>query len=235
MLKTSEMNEIRILLIEDNRLLRDGLTTMLNRQEDMEVAAAFGQEDDVVTEARQLKPQVVLLNLESQSHKSLRLVEEIKKESPTAKVVITGLLPTQKELVDFVHAGVSGFLLKEATFDDFLKTIRSVAEGGSVLPPVLTGPLFSQVAEETTTTSRSRVHELVRLTKREKEIIELIAEGLSNKEVAQMLNIATHTVKSHVHNILEKLTLHTRVQIAAYIRPRGPLRSRSANTQQPDD
>ncbi len=102
-------------------------------------------------------------------------------------------------------------------------TIRSVAEGAHVLPPQMTGALFSQIARDAVTKGQPTAFESVRMTPREREVINLIAEGMSNKEIARTLHIATHTVKSHVRNIMEKLTLHTRLQIAAYAHgQRGP-------------
>jgi DNA-binding NarL/FixJ family response regulator len=118
--------------------------------------------------------------------------------------------------VEFVHAGVSGFIMKDATLDDLVNAIRSVAEGAHILPPEVTGSLFSQIAREAVSKGRPRVLTSVRMTPREREVINLIAQGMSNKDIARTLHIATHTVKSHVRNIMEKLTLHTRLQIAAY-------------------
>ena len=127
------------------------------------------------------------------------------------------LVPVQEEVFEFVQAGVSGFILKDASVDDFLRTIRSVAGGNKVLPPHLTGSLFSQIVEHAVSGPKKfSLIKSVRMTKREKQVIELIADGLTNKEIAQKLHLSTYTVKSHVHNILEKLALHTRVQIAKY-------------------
>ena len=102
-----------------------------------------------------------------------------------------------------------------------------MAEGESVLPPPLTGSLFSQIIEKVAGEGKVSLIESVRMTKREREVIELIAEGLSNKEIAQKLGIATYTVKSHVHNILEKLALHTRLQVASYAHAQGDSETRS--------
>jgi DNA-binding NarL/FixJ family response regulator len=148
--------------------------------------------------------------------KESSVVESIKKNIPKAKVIGMGLLPLQSDIVKFVEAGASGFILKDATVKEFLETIRSVTQGVKVLPPSLTGSLFSHVAELALKTGRGKMTNAVRMTKREREIIVLIANSLSNKEIAQQLNIATHTVKSHVHNIMEKLALHTRLQIAKF-------------------
>lgn len=222
------MTKIRLLLVEDNRLLREGLTAMLNEQPDIEVVAAFGNGKEAVLKGTQeLKPQIVLVDLGLKGQNSLHLVELIKKESSEIKVIVMDLIPMQADVVEFVRGGVSGFLLKDATFDDFVRTIRSVAAGASVLPPSLTGSLFSQIIERVTGEEKASLIDAVRMTKREREVIELIAEGLSNKEIAQRLSIATYTVKSHVHNILDKLALHTRLQVASYAHTQGSSRTQS--------
>ena len=222
------MTKIRLLLVEDNRLLREGLTAMLNEQADIEVVAAFGDGKEAVLKSTQeLKPQIVLVDLGLKGQNSLQLVELIKKGSSEIKVIVMDLIPVQADVVEFVREGVSGFIVKDATFDDFVGTIRSVAAGASVLPPSLTGSLFSQIIEKVAGEGKVSLIESVRMTKREREVIELIAEGLSNKEIAQQLNNATYTVKSHVHNILEKLALHTRLQVASYAHTQGNAKTQS--------
>jgi DNA-binding NarL/FixJ family response regulator len=127
-----------------------------------------------------------------------------------------GLLPLHEDVAAFVRAGASGFVMKDASFDEFLRTIRAVAEGAEVLPHQLTGSLFGQIARQVVRNGKAPVLEGVRLTERERQVIDLLGEGLSNKEIAARLHIAIHTVKSHVHNVLEKLALHTRLEVAAF-------------------
>jgi DNA-binding NarL/FixJ family response regulator len=209
------MKRIHILLIEDNRLLREGLTVMLKEQADLKVVASSGNSHAVI-QARKSKPTVILLDLGLRSQDSLRLLGLLKKSAPDARVIGMDLVPVQEELVQYVEAGVCGFVLKDATFDDMLRTIRFVAKGANVLPPPLTGSLFSQIVEHATRKTKGNPFTSVRMTNREREVVELIAEGLSNKEIAQRLHLATDTVKSHVHNILEKLALQTRLEIARF-------------------
>jgi two-component system, NarL family, response regulator NreC len=205
---------ISVALIEDNRLVREGMTAMLSQTEDFEVVAAGPSGDPALL--RDAKPQVILLDVGLWDDDSLRVAETVKKESPESKVIIMDLLPVHEDIVEFVNAGVSGFILKDATFDDLVTTIRSVAEGAHVLPPAMTSSLFSQIAKEAVVRGRAAAMESVRMTAREREVTGLIGEGLSNKEIASRLNIATHTVKSHVRNVMDKLALRTRLQIAAY-------------------
>jgi DNA-binding NarL/FixJ family response regulator len=209
--------KIRLLLIEDNRLLREGLATLLKKQQDMKVVETVGNGENILAIMKKYKPEVLLLDLGLRSRSSLNLVKLVKKNFPSSKVIMMDLIPVQADVFEFVQAGVSGFILKDATVSDFLKTIRSVAKGLQVLPPNLTGSLFSQIVEHAINISNpSAIIDSVRMTKRERQVIELISEGYTNKEIAQNLHLSTYTVKSHVHNILEKLALNTRVQIAKY-------------------
>ncbi len=205
---------ISVALIEDNRLVREGISALLNQLPDLRVVAGGPSGDTALL--KDVNPQVVLLDLGLRKGDSLRVAEKVKKEFPESKVIVMDLLPVHEDIVEFVHAGVSGFIMKDATLEDLVNTIRSVADGAHVLPPQMTGTLFSQIARDAVARGRPEALDSVRMTPREREVINLIGEGLSNKEIAARLHIATHTVKSHVRNVMEKLMLHTRLQIAAY-------------------
>ena len=210
--------KITVAIIDDNRLVREALTAMLNRLPDVRVISLEGDQTTVVAAK---KPQVLLLDVGLRDQDSLGLASALKVQYPESRIIVMDLLPVNEEIVEFVNAGVSGFVLKDASFDEFVATIRSVAAGDKVLPPRMTESLFSQIAKEAGSRGGAAVLEDVRMTRREREVIDLIGEGLSNKEIAQRLNIATHTVKSHVRNVMEKLALHTRLQIAAYSHREG--------------
>ena len=212
---------ILVLVIEDNRLVRDGLAALLNAQPDFKVVAAAEGANAGLLQVLETKPHVVLVDAALGNNDSHRLVQSVRKEAPESKVIVMDLLPAQEDIIGFIKAGANGFIVKDATIDDFVKTIRSVAEGVDVVPPALTGTLLSHIVDQAVAHSTAAVLEAVQMTKREQEITSLIAEGLSNKEIAQRLNIATYTVKSHVHNILEKLALHSRLQIAAHAHKAG--------------
>ena len=214
------MKRIRLLLIEDNRLLREGIAALVSKQPDFKMVAASENFKNVLPKAQKSKPQVVLLDICLRDQNSLRVAKMVKKELPEAKVIVMGLTLPRADVLQFVKAGASGFVQKEASFDDFLKTIRTIAGGTKVLPSTLTGSLFSQIVEDAARDGKVQLSD-VRITKREREIIDLIGEGLSNKEIAQRLRLTIHTVKSHVHRILEKLLLHTRLQVAVYARGEG--------------
>jgi DNA-binding NarL/FixJ family response regulator len=209
---------IGVAIIDDNRLVRDALASMLGRVPDLHVVAAALADTAFMTAT---KPDVVLLDVGLVDEDSLNVAAALTTRFPDTKIVIMDLIPLNDDIVQFVNAGVSGFVLKDATFDEFVATLRAVAAGDKVLPPRMTESLFSQIARVAEAAAPARLLEDVRMTRREHEVIDLIGEGLSNKEIAQRLNIASHTVKSHVRNVMEKLALHTRLQIAAYVRRDG--------------
>jgi len=211
----------RVVLIEDNRLLREGIAAILEAEGDFEVIALV-EDGDALQQLRESggPPDVVLLDLGLEKENSLELMALLRAEVPEAHIVAMDILPEQADVVQFVEAGGSGFILKSASPGEYVDTIRAVAGGEKILPAVLTASLFTQIVESALESGRGIPDSAIKLTSREKEIVDLIAEGLSNKEIAVRLHIATQTVKSHVHNILEKLALGSRLQIAAFVRRR---------------
>lgn len=162
------MKKIKLLLIEDNRLLREGLRVMLKRQKDMNVVETVGNGENILSIMQKHRPEIVLLDLGLRNRSSLNLVKLIKKKFQITKIIIMDLIPAQEDVFEFVQEGVSGFILKDATVNDFLKTIRSVAKGLQVLPSNLTGSLFSQIVEHAVNGSnQTTLMDSVRMTKRE--------------------------------------------------------------------
>lgn len=210
------MKKIRLLLIEDNRLLRDGIHSILKAHKDIVIIAASGDGKNTLVKIKELKPNVILLDLGLRSQNSLHVVEIVKKDFPDAKIIIMDLAPVQADILQYVKAGANGFILKDASLNEFLVTIRTVAEGSTVLPPPLVDSLFSQIVDHAVREGKPKLKEAVRMTAREREVIVLLGEGLTNKEIAQKIHVSTYTVKSHIHNIMEKLALHTRLEIANY-------------------
>ncbi len=211
------MKKIRLILIEDNRLLREGILGMLKKEPEINVIASFGDSELAAEKIIELQPDIVLLDLGLAHQDSLDLAKSMKLEYLGIKVIVMDLVPIQSDILLFIEAGVSGFILKDATVAEFIKTIHSVAANEKILPKILTGSLFSQIMDQALKElTPAKLIESVRMTKREREIIKLISEGLANKEIAFKLNLSIYTVKSHVHNILEKMALNTRVQIAIH-------------------
>jgi len=211
----SAHDPIRIVLIEDNRLARDQFTALLGRHPSFKVVATAASATTGLAHVQETKPHVALVDAGLGKQESHLCLNGAKQVAPGARVILMNLLPVQEDIIAFIKAGASGFILKDATVNDFLETIRSVAEGTDVVPASLTSALLSYIADQASVAALpppAAPH----LTKREREITHLIAEGLSNKEIAQRLNIATYTVKSHIHNVMEKLAVHSRVQVAAH-------------------
>jgi DNA-binding NarL/FixJ family response regulator len=209
---------ISIVLIDDNRLVREGLAGLIRGEPDFKILAASADAEEALRKVRDAKPQIVLLDFGLEGSDSMEVTAGIRREAPEARVIVMGLSPFQDNIGEFVRMGASGFLMKDSSFDVFVNTVRAVAGGAQVLPPELTGSLFSQIARNAVRRNAPAALAAVRITLREREVINLISDGLSNKEISSRLGIAIHTVKSHVHNVLEKLSLHSRLEVAAFTR-----------------
>lgn len=207
-----------LVLIEDNRLLRDGLAGMITRESHWTLLTATDDVDHALHVAATHHPTVVLLDFGLAEADSLVTCARLRELAPDCKVIIMGIGAPQEDVAAFIRAGAAGFIMKDASVDEFLATIRVIAAGEQTLPRALTQSLFAQIVRDEHLSTRSVFTESVRLTTRERQIIDLLGQGLSNKEIAARLYISVHTVKSHVHNILEKLSLHTRLEVAAYSR-----------------
>lgn len=212
---------ISLVIIEDNRLLRDGLCALLGGQAGFHVLEA-GADSSVLTRLPALgSPTVLLLDVGLRDDDSLAICVRVHERFPSMRVIVMGMAPPHDDITAFVHTGVAGFIMKDATPEEFATTIRHVAMGAQTLPRALTDSLFAQITRQPQHLPFDAVEESVRLTAREREIVDLLSEGLSNKEIAARLHIAIHTVKSHVHNTLEKLSLHSRLEVAAFSRRPG--------------
>jgi PAS domain S-box-containing protein len=197
--------------------VREALVAVLNRSPDIE---AVGEAPDGHEMLLEVRPDVVLLNLEIENGDSLRVARDILEDFPEARVVVMDLLPAHEALQEFVSAGASGFIMQDSPLDVVLNTVRSVASGLKVLPDELTATFFSGIAWEVVTKGGPTDRDGLPLTAREWEVSDLIAAGLSNKAIGQRLHISVHTVKSHVRNIMDKLAMDSRLQIAAYVHQR---------------
>lgn len=210
--------EILVALVDDNRISRDAHVRLLSAEPGVTVISAEATLS--VTMLNEEQPDVVLVEAGDTAVLSLRAAITTRKMLPDASVVITDLVAENEDIGDYVKAGVSGFVLQDATVENLVDTVRAVSDGGHVLPTALTSPLFVQIAAEGIELDiepgappvRARV--AVTLTLREQEVIRLMREGLANKAIAARLLISTHTVKSHVRSAMEKTGLRTRVLLA---------------------
>ncbi len=208
---------IRIFIADDNRLLREGVATMLDEIEDMSVVGIASSGDNALEQIKQLKPEVALIDIGMPDKDGLDVTIALNKDFPATKVIILGMPDLTDEIMACIEAGAAGYVLKEASFDYLVESIRSVQRGESFCSPRMAASLFSRVAE----LARDQIPESsVKLTPREVEVINKIADGLSNKEIAVQLFIEEQTVKNHIHNILDKLQLHNRLEAVQYARER---------------
>ena len=211
------MSKIKVLLIEDNRLLREGITAMLNEQEDIRADSSAGSNGDTIKKAARQKPHVVLLDIGLKNQSSLRLAEQIKTKLPRTEIVVMDLIPAHHEVGEFVKAGISGFIRKDALVDEILTTIRKVAKGKKVLPVPSDNSLFSKVVERAVQNGTvNRLVEAVKMTKKEQNVITLLSQGHSHKEIASKLKLTIIAVKSHVQSVYEKLALYSRLELASF-------------------
>jgi len=218
-----------LVLVEDIRVLRDGIAAML-RAQGLRVLGALRSGEDAIRQILNSHARLVLVDSALSSHDTPRFVESVTSSSPDMKVVVMDVQPAQPDIIDFVRAGAAGFILRDASADEIVATLRDVASGLYVLPPRLAGVLFASVAHQTRRAPRDGAV-INRLTRREWQIIDLIADGSSNKEISSRLNLSVHTVKSHVHSVLEKLALHSRLQVAAYARANRPFDRRGSRSE----
>lgn len=217
-------DKIHIFIADDNRLLREGLVAMLSEQGDIIVAGTAPGGNEAVTQINQLRPDVALIDIGMPDKDGLEVTQTLHQTAPDVKVIILGMLDLTEEIMACIEAGAVGYVLKEASFELLVETIRLVHRGEYQCSPRMTVSLFTRISELAFERMPKLERSPVILTGRELEIIGLIAEGLTNKEIAQRLFIETQTVKNHIHNILDKLQLYNRLQAVQYARERNLLK-----------
>ena len=205
----------RVALIGVSCLMRAGLRAVLEPQASFTITAVGDDTQVVLGQDPAARPHLALVAASHESGIGPAVVEQIRRLAPETKVIVMDLLPDPERIIGFVRAGASGFVLKDATPDELIGTIRTVAAGREAIPAALAGPMLAYVANLPMTAAPS-LTESGPMTKREREVAALIAKGLANKEIAQRLNLATYTIKSHVGSILRKLGVDSRVKVATY-------------------
>ena len=211
---------IKIFIVDDNRLLREGLVFMLAEEAGLEVVGAAENGVEALAQMTELRPDVALIDIGIPGKDGIEVTKTLRQDIPAVKVIILGMPDVTNEIMACIEVGAAGYVLKEASFEYLVETIRSANRGESFCSPQVAASLFSRVAE----LAGDQIPESsVKLTQREIQIVNIIAGGLSNKEIAQKLSIEVQTVKNHVHNILDKLQLHTRLEAVQYARERNML------------
>lgn len=208
----------RVAVIGDVRLYREGLSHVLDAEPDIEVAVAAAW-DSAVSSVQHTQPDVALVDIEYSSPRAV--VNALTNAAPEAKVVVTALPDAPSDIVAWAEAGVSGYVTREDPLDRLVEVVRAAAQGEAVCSPRVAAALLQRVA--TLAARRPASGRVALLTPREREVSDLLATGLSNKEIGGQLQIELPTVKNHVHNILGKLQVRRRAEAVVYLRESGTL------------
>ncbi len=209
------MSVIRVLIIDDHTLFRSGIKLLLQRQEGFEVVGEAGDGLEGVKRAKQLQPDVVLLDLHMPGTSGLEAIPLLREEAPQTQIIMLTVSEDAEDLLEALRAGARGYLLKNIETDFLLDSIRRAANGESVMSSQMAGKLADAMRLGQKGSGQSETTP-DKLTPREREIIAMLAGGASNKEIARTLDLAESTVKIHVQGILRKLHLASRVQAAVY-------------------
>lgn len=209
---------IRTLVIDHYRLYREALATQLALHAEVEVIGAIGLDTDDLGQLSELLPDVVILSLVRQDASASDSIRHIREACPNAAVIVLATEEARWTAIQAVNAGASGFVLQGETVENLARAVRAVAAGEIVCPSPIAAFLFSHVGRRVPLASGDGVSQL---TPRQVEISALVAQGLTNKEIAHQLSISLYTVKNHIHNLLGRLELRRRLEIALFVRGNG--------------
>ena len=204
--------KIRIVVADDHPVVRDGLVVMLGTQPDFEVAGEADSGPGAVERALQLRPHVLVLDMEMPGLDGPEVIRRIREQAPAVGIVVFTAFDRDEQIVSAVRAGAAGYLLKGSPREDVFRAIRVVHAGGSLIEPMVASKLLRQVRDDPHA-----------LTPRELEVLRLVADGRSNKAIAKGLFVSERTVKFHVSSLLAKLGASNRTQAVAIARERGLL------------
>ena len=212
--RDADLNTIRVLICDDHALFRRGLVMVLESEDDIEIAGEAEDGEDAVRKAEELAPDVVLMDVRMPKMSGIEATRAIAETVPTTRILMLTVSDEEEDLYEAVKAGATGYLLKEISIEEVANAIRAVVTGQSLISPSMASKLLS---EFNNLAKQAQQRVLVpKLTDRELQVLKLVAQGMSNREVAEELFISENTVKNHVRNILEKLQLHSRMEAVVY-------------------
>ena len=207
-------NKIRLLIVDDHTLVRQGIRSLMEAQEDIEVVAEASGGHEAVAKAAELHPDVILMDLAMPDLNGMETTRRIKTEHPEIQVLALSMYGTDDYVFRALKSGASGYVLKEADAAELTAAIRAVNAGGAFICPSLAKRIIEQLLLRAGSGNERTGYDS--LTAREHEVLELIGEGLTNEEIAGKLDLSVHTVQTHRSNIMEKLGLHNRAQLVTY-------------------
>lgn len=213
------MSKTRVLIADDHALVREGIAAFLKLSEDIEVIAEASDGFEAIKKTDELKPDIVLMDINMPKLGGLEATVEIKKSHPDIKILVLTQYEDKEYISRFLKAGVSGYLLKKAVGSDLISAIRAVSRGEIYLHPSVTSEVVSGYLDKDRKLSMEDPYE--KLTDREKQVLRLIAEGYTHKEIADMLGVSVKTVIAHQTNISEKLDLHSRAALIKFAIAKG--------------
>lgn len=220
-------HRIRVLIADDHAIVRAGVRMLLEAQDDVEVVGEAADGREALRLARQLRPDVVLMDIAMPEMTGLEATREVLRGTPGTRVLILTMHGTDEYFFRLLEAGASGYLLKEAAPSDLVSAVRVVDGGGVFLHPALARRLLSEYLRQASSGGEER-ETVERLSEREKDILRLIAEGCTSQEIAERLLLSVNTVQTHRRHIMEKLDLHDRSQLVHYALRAGLLPSDAA-------
>jgi len=205
---------IKVLIVDDHSLMRQGLKKIIEMEKDIDVIGLAEDGEIAIQKCVELKPDVVLLDINMPNMNGIQALRRIKDMGLNSKVIMLTIHDDREYLLETVNIGAEGYVLKDADSTSLIKAIRTVNQGNSYIHPTLADELVKRYnnkdGDKNSGTSKGK------LTRREYEVITLIAEGLNNKEIAEKLFISEKTVKNHVSNIFKKINVNDRTQAAIY-------------------
>lgn len=223
-MKQNKPNKIRVMIADDHQVVREGLSAILNAREDIQVVGEAKDGLEAVEKARALKPDIILMDISMPRMNGVEATRRIKLEQPRIGIVVLTMYEDEEYIFDLVKAGATGYMLKNSDSSQIIKAIRSTYQGESLLQPSVATKILSEFSHLTRQPTGKSPRSAQELTGREIEIIRLVAEGKTNKEIANLLHISEKTVKNHVRNIFHKLNVGDRTQAAIYAIKKGLIR-----------
>lgn len=213
------MKKIKLLVADDHKIFRQGIKMLLEEESDLQVVGEASDGREAVKKATELKPDVILMDIAMANLNGLEATRQIKKQLPSAKVIMVTMHKNEEYVLQSFQAGASGFILKEGAVEELVSAIRSINSGKSFLSPSISKTLIDAYMRKMETGKTETPFDL--LTDREREVLQLIAEGYTNREVAKSLFISVKTVEAHRAHIMQKLNIHDIAKLVKYAIQKG--------------